>query len=512
MQAILAKAKEVENDPLRFSEYADYPVEFVRDVIGLTRGKLPEEFFPENCSLWTKQQELLRAFVKSPRVACKSGHGTGKSFDMGLLIVWWHLARRGRVVSTGPTKTHIADVLWPELHDVFRRSLVKLPGRLDSLHWAQDNYWYATGVTTDQPGAFHGRHHPALLVVIDEGAAVDDNIHLEADTCASGEGNALGMVGNPTLTSGRFYDAFKNPDTWKCLTISCLDHPNVVTGRNLIPGAISKSQVEKWRREWGSDHPYWYSRVLGEFPPFSEKGVIPLAWVERAKNKELWQKALKEAEAERLPRWAGMDVAGSGLAKCVYTVRRGDAVEAIVSWSHTNTMETANRVIQLSREYGVKGVAMDADGMGIGPVDRILEIGPSFELLAFHAGARAARNNVYSNRRAELWFNLRYRLEKQRIWLDPQHPELDILVADLVAPQWGPSAGGRTKVESKKELATRGVKSTDYADSLMMSYAFEPDPEAELTKPQWSAGQDPDPMLFVDPEEMSAFAQFPDGF
>ena len=72
------------------SAYYDDPVLFAREVLHCE----PE---PEQC-------EILRALAEHKHVACRSGHGIGKSTSMAIAILWFMSTRLdAKVPVTGPT-------------------------------------------------------------------------------------------------------------------------------------------------------------------------------------------------------------------------------------------------------------------------------------------------------------------------------------------------------------------------------------------------------------------------
>lgn len=463
----------VATDPYRFGVYAERPFDFCNDILGV--------------QLWRKQREVLEATLTARRVVVRSGHGIGKTYAMACLTLWWLYARRGLVVTTAPTKEHVEDVLWREIATLVRNAKVPLPGEQFATERRIDGTWYAVGITTDKAEAFQGRHHSELLAIIDEAPGVEEPIHLAIATLATGARNRIVMIGNPTQTSGAFYEAFKHPEFWTPFRISCLDHPNVKLGKEVIPGAVTREWIAERRAAWGEHHPFWDSRVLGDFPHISERGVIPLGWVERAQNAEKLAAALAEAKAIKLPRVGGLDVARYGENVCVLFIRRGDAIEHWESWGHTNLMETAGKSMEFIKEWGLKNLVVDSAGLGAGVVDRLLEQGAP--VFAYNGGHRAFTPSSYANRRSEMWWHLRQRLERERLWIPPNCQQL---VSDLVTPTYALTSAGRLRVETKEKLLERGVKSPDFADALVLCFAMDADPEAELAKPL-DQQQDPTP-------------------
>lgn len=459
--------------------------------------------------IWSKLAEILLGVRDRRRVSIRSGHGIGKSFTMAIVVLWWLYARAGRVITTASTWDQVEDVLWGEINDLAQKAKTPLPGTELQTERRIDNVWYAKGLSTNKPSAFQGRHHPRLLVVIDEAAGVEEPNHVQIATLATGGENHIVMVGNPTEVTGTFYESFKHPEIWFPIHVSCFDHPNVIEDEELIKGAVTRAWIEERRVFWGPKHPLWYSRVLGEFPPFSDKGVIPLIWAERAQQQEERRlEVLRVAkEEQKLKPIIALDVARYGQCKCVMGLRYGDAVESIDVWDHESTMETCGRVIQLWRKTQASMVVVDESGVGGGVVDRLMEQG-EVPVFGYNSGHRAFTPGQYSNRRSELWWLVRMRLERDRL-LYPATPEL---IRDLVAPTYEVKSTGRTQVETKEHLLERGIKSPDYGDMLVMLFA-DSDPIAWEDELKAEPGEDP--QAFEEEYGIdipSPFAQLPDGF
>lgn len=496
LSRILAAAETVQTDPLRFGAYRDDPVGFCTGPLGIDY-------------LWDGQRRVLEATAKHPRVSVRSGHGVGKTFIAACITAWWLYARRGIVVTTAPTKEHVEDVLWREVAERFLKSPIKFPGVQTLTEHRIDNTWYAVGITAKNADAFQGRHHPRLLVIVDEAAGVAEDIHLAVSTLTTGAENTILMIGNPTINVGSFAESFKHPDIWHPIKLSCLDHPNIIEGREIIPGAVTRQWLDERRRVWGEHHPFWGPRILGEFPQISVRGVIPLGWLERAQNEEQQLTALSKAELDRIPRIGGLDVARYGDNACVLTIRRGDAVEEIETWSHVSLMETTGRAVRAIRDKELKVLVVDAAGLGAGVADRLLELHQP--IIAYNGGHRAFTPSTFGNRRSELWWHLRSRFEQQRLWL-PRHTPVTLL-RDLLAPEYEIASSGRLRVETKEQLLNRGIPSPDFADSLVMCFATEENPdliEPVLPGPH----QDPWPGQASENAGLtdSPFANLPAGF
>lgn len=218
--------------------------------------------------------------------------------------------------------------------------------------------------------------------------------------------------------------------------------------------------------------------------------------------------ALKKAQADRVPRVGGLDVARYGENLCVLMIRRGDALEHIEAWSHASLMETAARGLKAIDDWKLETLVVDASGLGAGVVDRLLE--QSAPVLAYNGGHRAFTPASFSNRRSELWWAVRSRFERGQLWLPAKHEYLDKLIKDLIAPEYSLNTTGRIVVESKEKLLDRGIPSPDFADALIQCFAVDEDPTPQ-PEPAKQRGKDYETTeVFTGRED--EFEQLPYGF
>ena len=76
------------------------------------------------------------------------------------------------------------------------------------------------------------------------------------------------MAGNPTRTSGFFYDTHHLlRDRWHTMHVSCLDVPR------------AQGHIEDIKAKYGDASNAYRVRVLGEFPTSDDETVIPLELV-----------------------------------------------------------------------------------------------------------------------------------------------------------------------------------------------------------------------------------------
>ena len=259
--------------------------------------------------LWKSQREILAAVARHNRVAVKACHSSGKSYAIAIASLWWLTARRdGIVVTTAPTWLQAEKVIWGEIKSAVLRFVlcgkVKFSGSYSNRTEARapelcDRTFH------DDSSRFQGFHSGHVLIVLDEAPGVRAEVYeaIEGNR-AGGQVRVLGL-GNPTVSSGPFYDAFTTTRaSWKTLTINAFDTPNLegFTLQNLRllrkglsendptfkhrprPYLVTRRWVYEKLWEWGEESPLWQSRVLGSFPEQAEDSLISLKWLEAARH------------------------------------------------------------------------------------------------------------------------------------------------------------------------------------------------------------------------------------
>ena len=127
-------------------------------------------------------------------------------------------------------------------------------------------------------------------------------------------------------------------------------------------------------------------------------------------------------------------------------------------------MESSSRVAAAIMTHNPQAVFIDSVGLGAGVVDRLRQLG--HKIIAVNSGLKASRPERYINLKAEMWDRLKQWLLEGGKLLPHQQ-----LKADLLAPTYSYDYQGRLKIESKNELKSRGLPSTDCADALALTFA-----------------------------------------
>ena len=431
----------------KINEWAVDPALFVREVFGAE----PQEW----------QIEALRSIATGDRVAIKSGHGIGKTTTLAWLIFWWLSTRiPAKVAITANTASQLSDVLWSELgawHQKMRfKSLAaqfEIKSDKVSLKGTSDSFAVARTSSKDRPEALQGFHSENMMFLIDEASGVFDKVFEVARGALSTPGSKVVMTGNPTRTTGYFYDAFHGAaESWHRMTVP-----------STRGEYVSDTFVAEMARDYGENSNAYRVRVLGDFPTSDEDAVIARGIIEAAVRREV-------EESEGAPIVWGLDPARFGGDRTALCKRKGNAVIDITSWRNLDLMETAGRV---KSEYDAATwdrrpveVLVDSIGLGAGLVDRLRELG--LPVRGVYVSESPSVADRFLRLRDELWW-------AARDWFEARDCSLidnDVLVNELALPLYSFSSAGKIKIEGKDETKKRyGGKSPDLADAFILTFA-----------------------------------------
>lgn len=329
-----------------------------------------------------------------------------------------------------------------------------------------DDDWFAVGLSTNEPVRFQGHHAPHVTVIIDEATGVDPLIWEAAEGLAVGPNDRWLAIGNPTDPTSEFKRACDSP-LWNVVRLNSEEHPNVVTGRIVIPGAVTRDWVEEKRIQYGGrDTALYRGRVLGLFPEQGDDMLISLAWVEAAQQR--W----KSRPYDAIPVASGTDVARFGSDETVHIdIYEGGFVDIPRAVRGQNLMATAG-AIKISR---AAKKSVDDSGLGGGVTDRLVEQG--VDVVPYIAGESPFDKERFLNRRAETWWAIREALQRGEISLPPD----DQLAADLTNIKYTYTSKGQIKLESKDDVKKRLGRSPDRGDALAIALYARDVPVFEVT-------------------------------
>jgi len=428
-------------------KYRDQPVLFVKDIL---------QVHPDP---W--QAQFLEHIANGERkISVRSGHGTGKSTAASWAMVWYLTTRFPcKIVVTAPTSSQLFDALFAELKSWIRN----LPPYIGDLFEVttdrvvlksapSEAFISARTARAETPEALAGVHSQNVLLVCDEASGIDEKVFEAASGSMSGHSATTVLLGNPTRSSGLFYDTHHRVKAdWRTMHVSCIKSPRV-----------SAEFVREMEVKYGEDSNQFRVRVLGEFPLTEDNTVIPATSIESAQTRDL------ETDPDVIPVW-GLDVARFGADSSVLAVRHGNAITELTSWKGLSLMELTGRVVdkynKLIPRQRPAEILVDSIGLGGGVVDRLQEL--DLPVRGINVGEASSMSATYLNLRAELWFKLKDWLSAK----DCKLPKDSQLFSELVSPRYQFTSSGKMKIESKDEMRKRGLPSPDKADAICLTLA-----------------------------------------
>ncbi len=447
------------------------------------------------------QAEILQSVVKNKRTMIRSGHGAGKTFIMSLAACWWLCFHwiKGEgcsVVVTSPSASNLTTVFWAQ----FSKCMDLVPEYLknsftitaEACYENEDSFGWRLDLRTarkDNPDAMQGQHN--VLFLIDEWSGVPIEIYRVIEGSMSDEGSRILAIGNALRRSGWGYEGFtKNKKLWKLIHIDCEIYTSDksfttkwtdifgVEHEDENKGRVDPKEVQKWLDISGGNRDgYDYMiRVRGEFPSAGKNQFIPLNKVQPCFKQSYYEEQNKSHTL-------GLDPATGGDGDEIAMVHRwGKNLMSILTWHDDNTRKIAYKVEEWLRTDGAKFkfkfLAIDSIGDGQGVYDSLLEMKqqgklPNVEIVyRFKASNEANNKDRFDRKRDEVWEAMKVWYINEKPHFNPQYTsECEALREETVALTSDFNTRGALKIESKKDMRKRGVKSPNIADALSMTFA-----------------------------------------
>ena len=287
---------------------------------------------------------------------------------------------------------------------------------------------------------------PDIIWKVAEGGLTDGEPHMHA-------------FGNPTRNSGAFSECFTTmKHRWIC---------RAVDSRNVK--ITNKVQIEEWKEDYGEDSDFFRVRVRGVFPRADNSQFISVETVAAAKARAPYYDFND-------PCVISCDVARFGSDDTIIVVRRGRDARSVpwVKLHGCDTMQVAQRIIDLAAVHKPDAIMVDGGGVGGGVVDRLRMLKQPVMEVQFGANSDADSSMVdgavrYYNKRAEIYGRMREWLAGGAIPDDPD------LVKELTGVEYGyamKDGHDCILLEKKADMKKRLGVSPDRADALAISFSF----------------------------------------
>lgn len=471
---------------LAIASYTHDPLGFVMFAFpwGVKGGPLEHMSGPEP---WQREhlEEIGRRLRENPHMpileAIASGHGIGKSADLGMTLCWAMSTHEDtRAVITAGTDTQLRTKTAPEVAKWFRMAI--------NAHWftitataiystdpQHEKSWRADFIPWNEknPEAVAGLHNQTkrIVIVYDEASQIPEIIwQTQAGALTDANTEILWLTrGNPTRNTGSFRECFgRNRHRW---------YTRQIDSRSV--SFTNKVQIQQWVDDYGEDSDFVRVRVRGVFPRAGSMQFI---------GGELVNEAMARDPASHVfePMIMGVDVARYGDDQSVIAFRRGrDACST--PWKKyrgIDTMRLAGEIARLADDNGVDAIFVDGVGIGAGVVDRLRQLGR--RVFDVQSGGKPTGQFFdepikVKNKRAEMWACMRSWL---KIGAIPDDNELE---ADLTGIEYGYDVDNALQLERVEDMKKRGLSSPDSATALALTFAEPVAPKSDSTRIQQEA-------------------------
>ena len=471
-----------------------------------------DEFLDESIPLWKNDPVLFMREVllfepddwqidvaydlrDYPRVSVKSGQGVGKTGVEAALLLWFLVCFPfPRIVATAPTKQQLHDVLWAEVDKWMSNS----PLLSMLLKWTKtyvymigyEKRWFAVARTATKPENMQGFHEDNMLFIVDEASGVADPIMEAITGTLAGENNKLLLMGNPTKTSGTFYESHTvDRALYRCHTVNAENSKRT-----------NKENIAAMKRKYGADSNVVRVRVYGEFPEQEDDVFIPISWLEascQTEMSDITAKALgkyrndagilQPADVRGVTHiQIGCDVARFGDDKTCIGFRVNEVVQIFKKYNGQDTSWTASNISILYKslkqnfKYKEKiAVVVDDGGVGGGVVDQLKalkrtepKVYEDMEIIPVNFG-QPIKHKYYADSTTFMMGVVKDLIAPFDESGNPHKPEIVLpndndLVGQLSCRKYSFTSNSKQKVESKKDMKDRGLHSPDEADCVLL--------------------------------------------
>lgn len=444
-----------------------------------------------------------------------------------------------------------------------------LPGEPDTKQWRLGPKWYAVGLATNKPGRFQGFHGSVkvpddpdadvdledydrpvfegfagdayegdddlteeeyrenvklasevigeaaedapggILLIFDEGAAIDQMIYDAAKGALTGPESYIVEIGNPDLdiaSAHEFVNVHKPGSNYLRVRVGCEPGPpdpfepepesdDIKNGLfhsfDHVPNWLLRPEwIEERKRDYGVGTPLYYSKIWGQFAGSDASSrVMPHELLAAAEG--------AECEGD-LGVHIGVDVAGEGGDESVGALLVNGELRAIHAWrprigEPSPYMAIINVVSMLRRDWGEAlakefgwgsvdaiipwdHVHLEINGVGAGVCDRMRQKGMMVDKVDMGAPARYDWRDVtggvlFLNRRAELYWVVRRLAEEQMFSMDRGYEDAWAQAQWTTFEHNEQSKGTVLKMSPKKDIRKQYGRSPDHWDAVVLAFS-----------------------------------------
>lgn len=452
---------------------------------------------------------MLSSIRDNRRTLVKASHAVGKTFTAAVATSWWYDCWSRHIgYITAPTWDQSFGLTFKQLKSLRRsKSLsgIMLERIIKDANKAREGDHYIKALNAEKGEGFQGEHSAPILIVIEEGVGVPKYIWEAVGGLMTHPDNRVFAIGNPTDEATEFGIASES-SLYYAMSISALNHPNIQaelrSEKPPFPDAVrllwlyemlekecdiidkatedafefvSLPQIKNALKGRPADlnekwiympTAYFQGRVLGEFPTQADQQVIPKSWLK-------FQPTVEPSDFDKPE--IGCDIARFGDDRTTIFIRRGPCVLSARELRKMDNLEVEAALREAANQASTKEVLPKkvkikidvTGGLGTGPHDHLKAEG--FDVHAVNSSTKAHNEELYRNKRSELWFDIRDRAKEKRLDLSRLRKDIrERLERELSAPKY--KAPGQKVVEDKAQMKKRLGYSPDLADGMNLAF------------------------------------------
>lgn len=456
--ALIEDVASFTHDPVGYSYYAFPWGEADTDLADYDR---PREWQLEINTIIGEHLQNPETRFDPLLIAVASGHGIGKSAEIGMLINWaMSTCEDCKIVVTANTEGQLRTKTAPEVLKWFNLSITshwfKKPAMsIYSIDPTHEKSWRCDFIPWSEtnPEAFAGLHNVGkrILVIMDEASGIADRIWEVVEGALTDENTEIIWIafGNPTRNMGRFRECWRK--------FSKMWHTKKIDSRT-VPGT-NKKQIKKWLDAYGEDSDFFKVRVRGEFPNASAAQFYPTDLVDEARGKHL-----DKSQYDFAPVILTCDPAWWGDDEIIIGYRQGLYHKILETFlKNNNDVIVANKLARYEDQLNADAVFID-QGYGTGIYSAGATMGRNWQLIAF--GSKSSRPDC-KNKRAEMLVAILDWLNEGGA-IDPD----DELYEELLALEALPMLDGTYAFPRKDDMKEILGRSPNKLDQLGLTFAL----------------------------------------
>ncbi len=469
--------------------------------------------------------DVMESVLHNPVTIAKSANAVGKSHGAARVAIWFYKVFQDAQVFTtaAPPEKNLRQILWGQIYSLTAKRPDLFTGdRVTAdMYIERNSQSFITGVAIPASGTpemreakFSGKHAPHLLFIVDEGDAVPTEVYKAIESCMSGGMARLLIMFNPRAETGPVANMIRSRNG-KVVEMSAFSHPNVITGEDVFPGAITREKTV-WRiNEWTvplapnekSDlecfrvpdylvgavakradgatfaplpagfrrviEPSFFYMTLGMYPPQAENQLISQIWLDNAVSRWLTYVAKygEQPPYGVIPR-AGIDVADMGKDTNQLCKRYGGFVAKLIGWKGVDPDMTAIKASEILSDLPFDDsdvqVFVDATGVGAGVAPRMTRLGftKAESVMVASSPTYETEMGKFFQLRDQLWWSVREWLRTDPGAMLPPDEEL---LQELRTPLYSVQEK-EIRITKKAIMKEMLGRSPDKAESLIMTF------------------------------------------